>query len=126
MHLHLGFHAEFVKYRCQILNKGPWKDPEIAKLIKSGATKLAISNSEERVIADNKMVKNNDVSTAESGSEVMHLFSSRAPGAAALKWKLMPVDEEQKWIIAETVFKYVKSQLFPTIAVRSQNKEPWG
>lgn len=38
-------------------------------------------------------VRNNDVSTAESGSEVDELLSSRAPGPP-LELKLMPVDEE--------------------------------
>ncbi|KNA23977.1 hypothetical protein SOVF_020260 [Spinacia oleracea] len=80
---------------CLRSDKGPWKDPKIAKLIQSGAAEVAISNSEGRVIAYNRMAKNNDVSlsTAESGSEVEEFFSSIAPGGS-LELKLMPVDEE--------------------------------
>lgn len=80
---------------CLRSDKGPWKDPEILKMIQSGEAEVAISNSEGRVIAYNKMVRNNDVSTAESGSEVDELLSSRAPGPP-LELKLMPVDEESR------------------------------
>ncbi|XP_021735602.1 phosphatidylinositol/phosphatidylcholine transfer protein SFH8-like isoform X1 [Chenopodium quinoa] len=80
---------------CVRSDKGPWKDPEILKLIQSGEAEVAISNSEGRVIAYNKMIKNHDTSTAESGSEVEEFSSSRAP-RASLELKLMPVDEEAR------------------------------
>ncbi|CAO2835115.1 unnamed protein product [Amaranthus hypochondriacus] len=78
---------------CLRSDKGPWKDPEILKMIQSGEAEVAISNSEGRVIAYNKMTKQNDTSTAESGSEFEEFSSPKAP-AATLELKLMPVDEE--------------------------------
>lgn len=78
---------------CLRSDKGPWKDREILKLIQAGEAEVAISNTEGRVIAYNKMIKNNDTSTAESGSEVEEFISARSPGAS-LELKLMPVDEE--------------------------------
>ncbi|KAL2892727.1 Phosphatidylinositol/phosphatidylcholine transfer protein SFH8 [Bienertia sinuspersici] len=78
---------------CIKSDKGPWKDPEILKMIQSGEAQVAISSSEGKVIAYNKMIKNNDASTAESGSEAEEFFSSKAP-VAPLELKLMPVDEE--------------------------------
>lgn len=79
---------------CMRSDKGPWKDPEILKMIQSGEAEVAISNSEGRVIAYNNMTKNNDTSNAESGSEVDEFSSFKVPGVS-LRLKLLPVDEEQ-------------------------------
>lgn len=79
---------------CMRSDKGPWNDPEILKMIQSGEAEVAISNSEGRVIAYNNMTKNNDTSTAESGSEVDEFSSFKVPGVS-LRLKLLPVDEEQ-------------------------------
>ncbi|KAK9742678.1 hypothetical protein RND81_03G190400 [Saponaria officinalis] len=84
---------------CLRSDKGPWKDPDILKMIQSGEAEVAISNSEGRLIAYDNMTKNNDTSTAESGSEVEDVSSSsRTPGS--LQLKLMPVDEDGR--VAET------------------------
>ncbi|KAJ8442561.1 hypothetical protein Cgig2_026503 [Carnegiea gigantea] len=53
-----------------------------------------IDKSEGRVIAYNNMTKNNDTSTAESGSEVDEFSSFKVPGVS-LRLKVLPVDEEQ-------------------------------
>lgn len=79
---------------CMRSDKGPWKDPEILKMIQSGEAEVAISNSEGRVIAYNNMTKNNDTSNAESVSEVDEFSSFKVPGVS-LRLKLLPVDEEQ-------------------------------
>lgn len=80
---------------CMRSDKGPWKDPEILKMIQSGEAEVAISNSEGRVIAYNNMTKNNDTSNAESVSEVDEFSSFKVPGVS-LRLKLLPVDEEGK------------------------------
>ncbi|KAL9234306.1 hypothetical protein vseg_009191 [Gypsophila vaccaria] len=78
---------------CLRSDKGPWKDPDILKMIQSGEAEVAISNSEGRLIAYDNMAKITDTSTAESGSEVEDLSSSsKAPGS--LRLNLMPVDED--------------------------------
>ncbi|XP_074280104.1 phosphatidylinositol/phosphatidylcholine transfer protein SFH8-like isoform X2 [Silene latifolia] len=76
---------------CLSSDKGPWKDLDILKTIKSGEAEVAISNSEGRLIACDNMTKNNDTSTAESGSEVEDFSSWKAHGS--LKLQLMPVNE---------------------------------
>ncbi|KAH9605527.1 hypothetical protein KSS87_023155, partial [Heliosperma pusillum] len=77
---------------CMRSDKGPWKDPDILKTIQSGEAEVTISNSEGKLIACDNMMKDSDVSTAESGSEVEEFYLCRAPGSSSLK--LMPVDEE--------------------------------
>lgn len=78
---------------CLRSSKGPWKDPEILKMVQSGGAKVAISNSEGRVIAYDKMMKNNDISAAESGSEVEE--SSFKEPEDPMQLKLMPLDEDR-------------------------------
>ncbi|XP_074263092.1 phosphatidylinositol/phosphatidylcholine transfer protein SFH8-like [Silene latifolia] len=84
---------------CMRSDKGPWKDPDILKTIQTGEAEVAISNSEGKLIACDNLMKDSDVSTAESGSEVEEFSLSRSPGSAPSK--LMPVDEEGR--AAETV-----------------------
>ncbi|KAH9624295.1 hypothetical protein KSS87_014023 [Heliosperma pusillum] len=85
---------------CLCSDKGPWKDLDILKTITSGEAEVAISNSEGRLIACDKMTKNNDTSTAESGSEVEDFSSCKAHGS--LQLQLMSVNEEGK--VAGNVF----------------------
>lgn len=59
---------------CLRSNKGPWKDPEILKLIQCSEDQLAVINADERKIG--KV----EASAAESGSEGEEL---RSPGGSA-------------------------------------------
>uniref|UniRef100_A0A2P2IZA4 Uncharacterized protein MANES_05G155900 n=1 Tax=Rhizophora mucronata TaxID=61149 RepID=A0A2P2IZA4_RHIMU len=67
-------------------DKGPWKDPNILKIIFSGEALysrkiVTISNSDGRIISCDKprcpMMKTSDASTAESGSEVEDIASPK-------------------------------------------------
>ncbi|KAL9245187.1 hypothetical protein vseg_018866 [Gypsophila vaccaria] len=77
---------------CLRSDKGPWNDPELLKMIQSGQAKVAISNSKGKLIANDNMTKNNDTSTAESGSEVEEFSFSKAAGS--LQLQLVAVNEE--------------------------------
>ncbi|KAL9228757.1 hypothetical protein vseg_004304 [Gypsophila vaccaria] len=78
---------------CLRSDKGPWKDPDIFKMIQSGEAEVAISNTEGRLIACDNMTKTNGTSTVESGTEVED-SSSKPHGS--LQLKLMPLDEESR------------------------------
>lgn len=72
---------------CLRSDKGPWKDPNILKMVLGGEAQcsrqiVTVLNSEGRVIAYDKpnypMAKSGDSSTAESGSEVEEIVSPKA------------------------------------------------
>ncbi|XP_015575097.2 phosphatidylinositol/phosphatidylcholine transfer protein SFH6 isoform X2 [Ricinus communis] len=89
---------------CMRSDKGPWKDPDILKMVLSGEVLysrqiVTISNSEGRVIASEKPrypVKTSDTSTAESGSEVEDVVASPKPTRNYLLPRLTPVSEEAR------------------------------
>ncbi|XP_024457000.1 phosphatidylinositol/phosphatidylcholine transfer protein SFH8 isoform X4 [Populus trichocarpa] len=88
---------------CMRSDRGPWKDPNILKMVHSGEALysrqiVTISNSGGRVIALDKpfypvKVKTSDTSTAESGSEVEDVVSPKPTGSYLLP-RLAPVSEE--------------------------------
>eukprot|EP00258_Populus_trichocarpa_P001600 XP_002300755.3 phosphatidylinositol/phosphatidylcholine transfer protein SFH8 isoform X1 [Populus trichocarpa] len=89
---------------CMRSDKGPWKDPNILKMVLTGEAQysrqiVTISNSEGRVIAYDKpfnpMIKTSDTSTAESGSEVEDVGSPKPTGSYLLP-SLVPVSEEAR------------------------------
>uniref|UniRef100_A0A6N2LEZ2 CRAL-TRIO domain-containing protein n=1 Tax=Salix viminalis TaxID=40686 RepID=A0A6N2LEZ2_SALVM len=90
---------------CMRSDRGPWKDPDILKMVHSGEALysrqiVTISNSGGRVIALDKpfypvMVKTSDTSTAESGSEVEDVGSPKPTGSYSLP-RLAPVSEEAR------------------------------
>nr|KJB58222.1 hypothetical protein B456_009G199800 [Gossypium raimondii] len=89
---------------CMRSDKGPWKDPNILKMIASGEALfprqiVTVSNSEGRVIAYDKpcypLIKSSDTSTAESGSEVEELASPKKT-RSYLHPILAPVSEEAR------------------------------
>ncbi|KAJ9186546.1 hypothetical protein P3X46_002105 [Hevea brasiliensis] len=91
---------------CMRSDKGPWKDPNILKMVENGEALysreiVTISNSEGRVIASDKlcypMMKTSDTSTAESGSEVEDVASPKTTRSYLLP-RLTPVCEEARVI----------------------------
>ncbi|KAE8659897.1 Phosphatidylinositol/phosphatidylcholine transfer protein SFH6 [Hibiscus syriacus] len=89
---------------CMRSDKGPWKDPNILKMIASGETLfprqiVTVSNSEGRVIAYDKpcypVMKSSDTSAAESGSEVEDITSPKKT-RSYLHPILAPVSEEAR------------------------------
>ncbi|OVA18763.1 Cellular retinaldehyde binding/alpha-tocopherol transport [Macleaya cordata] len=88
---------------CLRSDKGPWKDPNILKMVLNGEAQCArqivkISNSEGKIITYAKphypLVKG-DTSTAESGSEAEDIASPKAMRSYA-HLRLTPVREEAK------------------------------
>ncbi|XVF63809.1 hypothetical protein PTKIN_Ptkin09bG0116500 [Pterospermum kingtungense] len=78
---------------CMRSDKGPWKDPNILKMISNGEALFSrqivtVSNSEGRI-------KSSDTSAAESGSEVEEIGSPKAT-KSYLHPILAPVSEEAR------------------------------
>ncbi|PKA65280.1 Patellin-3 [Apostasia shenzhenica] len=88
---------------CMNSDKGPWKDPNILKMINSGESQyvrqiVQVSNNEGKAITYAKpqcpMIKGSDTSAAESGSEAEDINSPRVTMSYISNPQLTPVQEE--------------------------------
>nr|CAD1822716.1 unnamed protein product [Ananas comosus var. bracteatus] len=100
---------------CLKAEKGPWKDPNILKMVLCGEAQygrqiVTVSNGEGKIIAYAKPQytgkKGSDTSTAESGSDAEDISSPKALRTYISHPQLTPVREEQA--------KMVKAASFPT------------
>ncbi|KAK9136306.1 hypothetical protein Syun_015636 [Stephania yunnanensis] len=89
---------------CLRSDKGPWKDPNILKMVSNGEARcirqiVTISNSEGKIISYAKphypAIRGGDTSTAESGSEAEDISSPKAT-KTYVNPRLTPVREEAK------------------------------
>lgn len=91
---------------CLKSEKGPWKDPNILKMVLSGKAQcgrqiVTVSNDGGKIIAYAKpqypVIKGSDTSTAESSSEAED-FTSPKPSMSFMTPRLTPVHEEAKLV----------------------------
>ncbi|ONK81270.1 uncharacterized protein A4U43_C01F27220 [Asparagus officinalis] len=109
---------------CLKSEKGPWKNPNILKMVLSGEAQygrqiVTVSNGEGKIIAYAKpqhpAIKGSDTSTNESGSEAEDTISPKLSRSYISCSRLTPVREEMK------VVGKANARAFPTT---DTNKPP--
>eukprot|EP00262_Sarcandra_glabra_P006751 TRINITY_DN1927_c0_g1_i1.p1 TRINITY_DN1927_c0_g1~~TRINITY_DN1927_c0_g1_i1.p1 ORF type:complete len:627 (-),score=129.38 TRINITY_DN1927_c0_g1_i1:276-2156(-) len=90
---------------CLMSDKGPWKDPNILKMVLNGEARcdrqiVTISNNEGKIMVYARpqypAIKSSDTSAAESGSEAEDIASPKAIRNQISIPRLAPVREEAK------------------------------